>query len=83
MLEDLGHEVVKATSGEQALRALRRSRGVDLVITDHLMPGMMGTELIKAIKAEWPHLPVMLATGYAELRTGSDSDVRKLDKPFR
>jgi CheY-like chemotaxis protein len=83
MLEDLGHEIVEATSGEQALRALRRPRRSDLVITDQLMPGMTGTQLVEAIKAEWPHLPIILATGYAELPPGSESDVTKLDKPFR
>jgi nitrogen-specific signal transduction histidine kinase/CheY-like chemotaxis protein len=83
MLEDLGHEVVEATSGEQALRALRRSKNIALVITDQLMPGMTGTQLIEAIKVEWPHLPVVLATGYAELPPGTYPDERKLDKPFR
>ena len=83
MLEDLGHQVVEATSGEQALRALRQSKNIHLVITDQLMPGMTGTQLIEAIKGEWPHLPVILATGYAELPPGTSPDVRKLDKPFR
>ena len=70
MLDDLGHEVIEATSGEQALRALRRSQGADLVITDQLMPGMMGTQLIAAIRSEWPHLPVILATGTPTFRRG-------------
>jgi CheY-like chemotaxis protein len=83
MLEDLGHEVVEAASGEQALRALRRGRQIDLVITDQLMPGMTGTQLLAAIKAEWPHLPILLATGYAELPPGTDPDLPKLGKPFR
>jgi signal transduction histidine kinase len=82
MLEDLGHDVIEATSGEQALRALRRGRRIDLVVTDQLMPGMTGTQLITAIKAEWPHIPVILATGYAELPPGTDSDLPRLNKPF-
>ena len=82
MLDDLGHEVIEATSGEQALRALRRSQGADLVITDQLMPGMTGTQLIAAIRSEWPHLPVILATGYADLPEGADPEIPRLSKPF-
>jgi PAS domain S-box-containing protein len=83
MLEDLGHEVVEANSAEQALRALRRARRIDLVITDQLMPAMTGIQLIEAIRAEWPHLPVILATGYAELPPGTDPNLPRLGKPFR
>jgi CheY-like chemotaxis protein len=83
MLEDLGHDVVEVTSGEQALRALRRGRRIDLVVTDQLMPGMTGTQLIAAIKAEWPHTPLILATGYAELSEDLDPDVSRLSKPFK
>jgi PAS domain S-box-containing protein len=83
MLEDLGHEVIEVTSGEQALRALRRGRRIDLVLTDQLMPGMTGTQLIAAIKAEWPHTPLILATGYAELSEDLDPDVSRLSKPFK
>ena len=81
MLEDLGHAVIEATSGEQALRILRRSGAVDLLITDQMMPGIRGTQLIEAIRSEWPDLKVILATGYAELPSSSD-DVPRLNKPF-
>jgi PAS domain S-box-containing protein len=81
MLEDLGHEVIEASSGEQALRVLHRSSAVDLVITDQVMPGLKGNQLAEAIRAEWPHLKVILATGYAEQAPGSD-DVPRLNKPF-
>jgi PAS domain S-box-containing protein len=81
MLEDLGHEVIEATSGEQALRVLRRAKGIDLVVTDEIMPGMRGTQLIEAIRAEWPTLKVVLATGYAELPPGSE-ELPRLNKPF-
>jgi PAS domain S-box-containing protein len=83
MLEDLGHDVIEATSGEQALRALRRGKKIDLVVTDQLMPGMTGMQLIQAIKADSPHMPIILATGYADLPSGIDPDVPRLSKPFR
>jgi CheY-like chemotaxis protein len=83
MLDDLGHEVLEAPSGEQAMRVLRRADRVDLVITDHVMPGTTGLELMSLIKAERPDVPVILATGYAELPPGTDPDLPKLAKPFQ
>src|SRR5215212_980174 len=65
----------------QALRILRRSGAVDLLITDQMMPGIRGTQLIEAVRSEWPDLRVILATGYAETPSGSD-DVPRLNKPF-
>jgi PAS domain S-box-containing protein len=82
MLEDLGHEVIEASSGDEALEILRRGRHVDLVITDQAMPRMTGTQLDEAIRADWPGLPVILASGYSELPTGAASDMQRLDKPF-
>jgi PAS domain S-box-containing protein len=82
MLEDLGHEVLEATSGEQALRLLRRSGAIDLVITDHVMPGMKGSQLVQAIKSEWPETPTILATGYEELHADNAPEVPRLAKPF-
>ena len=69
MLEDLGHTVVMAYSGEQALEQLERTSAIDLVITDHAMPKMTGSELAKRILARRPGMPIILATGYAELPT--------------
>lgn len=82
MLEDLGHRVVTATSGQEALEALTDSPGFDLVITDQAMPGMTGVQLAEAISAKWPHLSIILATGYAELPLGTDPMLFKLNKPF-
>jgi CheY-like chemotaxis protein/two-component sensor histidine kinase len=82
MLEDLGHSVVEATSGEQALRLLRRGASIDLVITDQLMPGMTGTELVDAIRSERPDVPAILATGYSELAAGAAPKLERLSKPF-
>src|SRR5262249_10406072 len=65
MLEDLGHTVVEATTGEAALGVLRSGVPIDILLTDQAMPGMTGTELIKQARAQRPGLPVILPTGYA------------------
>lgn len=82
MLEDMGHSVLEAGSGEAALALLRNGSKIDLVITDQAMPGMRGDQLVSTIRAEWPDLPVILATGYAELPEGVATDVPRLGKPF-
>jgi PAS domain S-box-containing protein len=81
MLEDLGHTAIAATSGRIALDVLRKEDSIDLVITDEVMPGMTGTELAKAIRAEWPKLPIILATGFAEAPSDRGAPPR-LAKPF-
>jgi PAS domain S-box-containing protein len=81
MLEDLGHKVFEANSGRQALAFLRQPVAIDLVITDQAMPRMTGLQLITEMKSEWPDLPVILATGYAELPPEGASFPR-LAKPF-
>lgn len=83
MLEDIGHRVFEATSGQKALSILRREKGIGLVITDQAMPRMTGIELIGAINADWPGLPTILATGYAELPPETDPLQPRLAKPFR
>ena len=83
MLEDLGHTVLEATSGRKALEIIRRDHRIDVVITDQAMPVMTGSDLAAAIKVERPGLPVILATGFAELPPGADGGLPKLAKPFR
>jgi signal transduction histidine kinase/ActR/RegA family two-component response regulator len=83
MLEGLGHRVVVASSGAQALDVLEADDAPDLVITDHAMPGMTGTELARHIRRHWPNLPIILATGYAEVPSNGIADLQRLDKPFR
>jgi PAS domain S-box-containing protein len=82
MLEDLGHRVIEAHSGEEALALTRSVREIDLIITDHVMPGMTGLELMERIKISQPQMRFLLATGYAELPPGSQSALHKLNKPF-
>lgn len=82
MLMDLGHDVVEAHSGEEALECLRDGPAVDLMITDYSMPGMNGGDLVKAARTISPTLPVLIASGYAELPPGLDLDVPRLGKPY-
>ena len=83
MLEDLGHAVTEAHGGLEALDLLKAGGiAFDLVITDHSMPRMTGSELAAEIRQLWPGLPVILATGYAELPKGGDNKLPRLPKPF-
>jgi CheY-like chemotaxis protein len=54
----------------------------DLVVTDHLMPGMSGTDLAFAMREKWPGKPVLIVSGYAET-AGMDPNLPRLTKPFR
>jgi PAS domain S-box-containing protein len=82
MLDDVGHTVFEASSAREALAILRREGGIQLVITDQGMPHMTGLQLIEEIKDNWPDLPVILATGFAELPPGTDRRQITLAKPF-
>jgi CheY-like chemotaxis protein len=83
MLEDLGHDVIEANSGEGALDILKDGRAVDLLITDYSMPRMNGAQLASAARSLRPDLPILLATGYAELPEGSSLDLPRLAKPYQ
>jgi PAS domain S-box-containing protein len=82
MLEDLGHEAIEVHSGQLALEALERASDFDLMITDQAMPQMTGTQLASAAREKWPGLPIILATGYAELPPDADQSLPRLSKPF-
>jgi signal transduction histidine kinase/ActR/RegA family two-component response regulator len=67
MISDLGHTPVEAHSGAEALDLLGSGLKVDVVLTDHVMPTMTGLQLAGCIQEKFPGLPIILATGYAEL----------------
>ena len=82
LLEDLGHQVLQAPSAKQALRLLERTTDVDLVITDQAMPEMTGLQLCEALAKKRPDLPVLIATGYAELPPDAGAGLPRISKPF-
>jgi PAS domain S-box-containing protein len=82
MLEDLGHRVIGASSALHALDILKSEQPIDLMVTDHVMPGMTGMELAAATRQVRPSLPILLATGYAELPEGTQVDLPRLAKPY-
>ncbi len=82
MLEDLGHQVIGASSGLHALDIIKSEQPIDLMMTDHVMPGMTGIELAAASRQVRPSLPILLATGYAELPEGAQLDLPRLAKPY-
>jgi CheY-like chemotaxis protein len=82
MLEDLGHVVVEANSGAKAMEILGTDREFDLMITDFSMPKMNGGQLALAVRELRPDLPILLATGYAELPSGYEIDLPRLGKPY-
>ena len=83
MLEDLGHTVTAAHSGKRALELLESSPGVDVLLTDHAMPGMTGIELAGIVQERHPGLPILLVTGYADLPAGKACQWPRLAKPYQ
>ena len=82
MLAELGYRVVEAQTAEDALRKIDEELHVDLLVTDHLMPGMTGADLARAMARKRPDLPVLLISGYAEAE-GIGLEFTRLTKPFR
>jgi PAS domain S-box-containing protein len=83
MLEDLGFKVIEARSGTDALEIVKNDKAIDLLITDYSMPRMNGAQLARAVKEVRPELPILLATGYAELPPHSALDLPRIGKPYR
>lgn len=85
MMAELGYQVTRASTASEALDLLRADK-VDMVFSDVMMPGGMdGLQMSREIRQRYPHVPVLLTSGYAEVirRTMSATDVRILAKPFQ
>jgi CheY-like chemotaxis protein len=85
-LTDEGHTVVQAASGPEALARLAEGVTVDVVVTDLGMPDMTGWEVARAVRQQYPGLPVGLLTGWAIALELSDEERRGVDfviaKPY-
>ena len=83
-LQALGHTVAQASNGEAGLRELERSQP-DLIITDYLMPGMTGADLVRRARVLLPDVPMIIATGYADMKAIEQviGDDMLLRKPFQ
>jgi CheY-like chemotaxis protein len=81
MLEELGHTVIEASNGADALHLLERHPEIDAVITDFTMPQMTGAQLARQVRELRGELPILLVTGYAPGDLGVT--LPQLTKPFR
>jgi len=82
MLEELGHTIIPASAAIKAYDILSSRDDINLVITDQVMPNITGIQLGKMIQGKWPHLPIILATGYAEVSEDTQLRYTRLAKPF-
>jgi CheY-like chemotaxis protein/anti-sigma regulatory factor (Ser/Thr protein kinase) len=81
MLTELGFSVHESASAEAALQSLDAGLRPDILITDHLMPGMTGVELARAVRARCPEMRILIVSGFAEA-DGIDPSLPRLTKPF-
>lgn len=83
MLEALGCTDVRAVnSGTEALAALANTADYDLLLTDYMMPGVTGVQLAVQARTMRPGLPVLLASGFAELDDRAGTLWTRLRKPY-
>jgi PAS domain S-box-containing protein len=82
MLKEFGYEVQEAESGEAAMALIVQGLTPDLLVTDHLMPGMTGVELVLRVRKRFRELPVLIVSGYADVE-GLAPGLPRLTKPFR
>ena len=81
MLQDLGYRVIEVDTGHEALALIEGGLAPDVLVTDHLMPGITGTELARHVLSHTA-LPILIISGYADVDS-IPSDLARLAKPFR
>jgi CheY-like chemotaxis protein len=79
ILAKQGYRVIIASSGLEALELLSAG-GIDMVLSDQMMPGMTGTELAKTVRTTWPKLPFLLVSGMNEIPAGAEFADRFVSK---
>ena len=85
-LQKHGYTVLPAASGAEALQIARANQGISVVLTDVVMPGMSGPQLVERLREEQPRLAALFMSGYtsdAVLRHGIETgEADFLQKPF-
>ena len=81
MLNGMGFAVREAQSAESALAAIDGGLAPELLITDHLMPGMTGVQLARLVRKRWPNIKTLIVSGFADV-DGIDPSFPRLTKPF-
>jgi signal transduction histidine kinase len=82
LIEDLGHVAIEVPSASEALAVLAAGEAIDVIVTDHAMPNMTGLQLAHCVQEKYPGMPIVLATGYAELPADpAEFGIVKLAKP--
>jgi CheY-like chemotaxis protein len=84
MLAALGHTVLQAPDGLAAITMLEAKSAVDLVLTDLVMPGLSGWDLVKTIQRRWPLVRVAVVTGNHDIATAQAGQSVEfvIKKPF-
>jgi PAS domain S-box-containing protein len=83
LFEHLGYDTVYRDSAEAALKLLAEGTKIDLVFSDIVMPGTIdGVGLASEVRSRYPHMPVILTTGYSDAAQAAPPDLRILRKPF-
>jgi len=85
LLSDLGHHVTTAADGAEVAELQPQDLAeIDLVVSDYAMPLVSGTEVVRRLRVDKPHLPAVIITGYAEadVVNGAPEGVVILTKPF-
>ncbi|MGK7311564.1 MAG: response regulator [Candidatus Longimicrobiales bacterium M2_2A_002] len=85
-LERAGYRVLEAEDGVEALEVCEREPGIDLVLTDMVMPEMGGRDLAKQVRARYPGIQVLYMSGHPDPDGAQplalDDDAELLEKPF-
>ncbi|BBD97081.1 hybrid sensor histidine kinase/response regulator [Sphingobium amiense] len=82
MLTDIGYEVVDVDQAELALGMMEAGFRPDILVTDHVMPGMSGVELALRVRVDHPHVALLIISGYQGIDLIAP-DIVRLSKPFR
>jgi CheY-like chemotaxis protein len=83
VLESVGFDVSTAANGDEARQLARWLRDdLDLLVTDVVMPGTNGKKLAEQLRAEWPHLPVVMVSGYPQWEDAPPAATVFLEKPL-